>query len=73
MDKHTNIQLINNESQRIINELDRIEKYKEKCNNNYLLKMDGDERKEINNEIDDLKKYHKQLISNYLFHHHTSI
>ena len=44
MDKHNNIQLINNESKRIINELDRIEKYKDKCNNNYLLKMDGDER-----------------------------
>ena len=66
MDKHNNIQLINNESKRIINELDRIEKYKDKC-------MINGDTLEYQNEIDDLKKYHKQLISNYLFHYHTSI
>ena len=70
MDKQNNIELINNESKRIINEIDRIEKYKDKCNNNYLLKMDAEERKDIKKKIEDLKKYHKQLISNYLFHHH---
>jgi hypothetical protein len=71
MNRIDNIEFINKETERIISEINRIEQYKEKCNNNYLLKMDADERNEIKKEIDDLKKYHNQIISNYLFHHHS--